>query len=84
MTKFWSYAVRISSVTLSLLVVIVYQVKWAWLNNHKYLVHLLIATVLVRDLNWLQPHPPTGNCKWSEQDLTTLSLTDFVIAGDGK
>ena len=52
-----------------------------WLNNGCF-VHVLIATVLVKHLNWLQPRPPTG--KWSEQDLTTLSLTDFVIAADGE
>lgn len=45
---------------------------------------LIPATILVRSLNWLQPHPPRDNCnyKWSDQDLTTLSHTDVVIAAD--
>ena len=40
----------------------------------------LIATVLVKQFDWLQ----SKDNKWSEQDLTTLSLTDFVIAADGE
>ena len=46
----------------------------------------LIASVVVKSLNWLHPSPAKDNSehKWSEQDLTTLSLTDYVIAADGK
>ena len=46
----------------------------------------LIASVLVKSLDWLHPSPAKDNCehKWSYQDLTTLSLTDYVIAADGK
>lgn len=41
---------------------------------------------MVKSLNWLEPHPPRGSSdyKWSEQDLITLSLTDYVIAADGE
>lgn len=46
----------------------------------------LAATVLVKSLDWSQPHPPrdNSNYKWSDQDLTTLSHTDVVIAADGE